>query len=92
MVATVSSHFFSLDESAFYGVIWTVGILWTAAVLFMAIKEAHQYTFGKTILVFLITLLGMYLVLIIATIAYSMFAQLLSFIVMVYNELRLKIM
>lgn len=92
VVATVSSHFFSLDESAFYGVIWTVGILWTAAVLFMAIKEAHQYTFGKTILVFLITLLGMYLVLIIATIAYSMFAQLLSFIVMVYNELRLKIM
>ena len=87
---TICSHFFTLDEGAFYNIVQSIGLLWTVAALFISIREVHQYTAGKTIWVIILTILGMYLVLIILTIAYSMFAQLLSFLVMIYNELRLK--
>ena len=77
-------------ESAFLGIVQAVAYVWTGANLFMAIREVHQYTAGKTIVVTLISLLGMYLVMLIVTIGYSMFTQLISFIGMIINELRLR--
>lgn len=89
-VLTGLSNAFSLEESAFLGIVQAVAYVWTGANLFMAIREVHQYTAGKTIVVTLISLLGMYLVMLIVTIGYSMFTQLISFIGMIINELRLR--
>jgi len=87
---TLLSNTFSLDESAFLGIAQTIAYLWTGINLLMSMREVHQYTTGKTILISLATALGMYLLLLIMTIAYSMFTQLISFIGMIYNELRLR--
>ena len=89
-VLTGLSNAFSLEESAFLGIVQAVAYVWTGANLFMAIREVHQYTAGKTIAVTLVSLLGMYLVMLIVTIGYSMFTQLISFIGMIINELRLR--
>lgn len=91
IVMTVASNVFALNESAFFYVIQALGLLWTGVNLFMATREVHQYTTGKTAAILLVTVLGMYLVMLIITIGYSMFTQLLSFITMVYNEIRLKV-
>lgn len=84
------SHMFSLEESTFWTVFWVIGILWTALHLFMSNREVHQYTVKKAILLLLVTFLGMYLLVLIITLGYSLFTQLLSFIGTVYNEIRLK--
>lgn len=87
---TVLSNCFSLKEAAFYGVAQSLAFIWTGVNLIMAVREVHQYTLGKTLWVLCLNLLGMYLLLLIITIGYSMFTQLVSFITMIYNEIRLK--
>lgn len=90
VILTVLSNVFSLEETAFLSIIQIVLYAWTGICLFMAVREAHQYTVGKTIAVLLGTLLFMYLLLLIITVGYSMFTQLIGFITMLFNEIRLR--
>lgn len=89
-VLTILSNSLSLEEGAFLTIAQTLAYVWTGINLLLATREVHQYTTGKTILVALGTVLGMYLVLLFVTIGYSMFTQLISFISMIGNELRLR--
>ena len=90
VVLMVLSNFFSLEEAAFYNVIQAVGFMCTAAYLLIALREVHDYSIKTTLLTLAGTFLGMYFVLLIITIVYSMFAQLIGFLVMLYSELRLR--
>lgn len=56
--------------------------------IFVSNKEVHEYSGGKALLVLFGSVFGMYLLILIITVAYSMFAQLLSFISMVISEIR----
>lgn len=89
-VMTGISHILSLEESAFWSVFWVLGILWTAIHLFMAVREAHQYTTGRTLLILGASLLGIYLLILIITLGYSLFTQFIGFLTTVYSEYRLK--
>lgn len=84
------SNLFSLEEGAFYSIVGAVGLGVTAVYLIIALKEVHEYTVSKTVLTIVGTLLGMYFVILIITIAYSMFIQLIGFLTMLYSELRLR--
>lgn len=86
----IVSNLFSLDEAAFYHIIQAVGIFCTAVYLLVALKEVHEYSVVTTLATIAGTILGMYFVLLIITIVYSMFAQLIGFVVMLYSELRLR--
>ena len=90
VVLMVLSNVFSLEEAAFYDVIQAVGFMCTAAYLLIALREVHEYSLQTTLLTLGGTFLGMYFVLLIITIVYSMFAQLIGFLVMLYSELRLR--
>jgi hypothetical protein len=90
VVLMVLSNFFSLEEAAFYNVFQAVGFMCTAAYLLIALREVHDYSIKTTLLTIAGTFLGMYFVLLIITIVYSMFAQLIGFFVMLYSELRLR--
>lgn len=90
VVLMVLSNVFSLEEAAFYNVIQTVGFMATAVYLLIALREVHDYSLKTTLLTLAGTFLGMYFVLLIITIVYSMFAQLIGFLVMLYSELRLR--
>lgn len=85
-----ASNLFSLDEAAFYHIIQAVGIFSTAVYLLAALKEVHEYSVGTTLATMAGTVLGMYFVILIITIVYSMFAQLIGFLVMLYSEFRLR--
>ena len=90
VVLIVLSNVFSLEEAAFYNVIQVVGIMCTAAYLLIALREVHDYSMKTTLLTLAGTFLGMYFVFLIITIVYSMLAQLIGFLVMLYSELRLR--
>ncbi len=89
LVITGLTHMFALEEAAFIGVMWVVAYAWTAIHIFMSTREVHQYTSGKTVLLLGGSVLGIYLLLLLITIGYSLFAQLLTFISTLYSEFRL---
>lgn len=90
IVLTGLSHMFTLEESAFMGVLWVVVYGWTAVQLFVATREVHQYTAGKTVLLLIGVVLGIYLLLLLITIGYSLIVQLISFVSTLYSEFRLR--
>ncbi len=90
ILLTVLSNAFTLEEASFYSIAQVIVYAWTGVNLLMATREVHQYSMTKTIGIILGTLLGIFLVMLFVTIAYSMFTQLVSFIGMIYNEIRLK--
>ena len=89
LVITGLTHTFALEEAAFIGVMWAVAYIWTGVHIFMSTREVHQYTSGKTILLLGGSVLGIYLLLLLITIGYSLFAQLITFITTLYSEFRL---
>ena len=89
LAITGLTHMFALEEAAFIGVMWAVAYGWTAIHIFMSTREVHQYTSGKAVLLLGGTVLGIYLLLLLITIGYSLFAQLITFITTLYSEFRL---
>ena len=90
LVLTGLTHLFALEEAAFMGVLWVVVYGWTAVQLFVATREVHQYGAGKTLLLLGGSVLGIYLLLLLITIGYSLFVQLVSFVSTLYSEFRLR--
>lgn len=87
---TAISRVLSLEEAAFWSAFWVIGIGWTLIHAFVAIKEVHQFTVKRTVGILLVTVLGMYLMLLVITLAYSLLIQLLGFISTIISEYRLK--
>lgn len=90
IVLTGLTHLFTLEESAFMGVLWVVVYGWTAIQLFVATREVHQYTAGRTLFLLIGVVLGIYLLLLLITIGYSLIVQLISFVTTLYSEFRLR--
>lgn len=90
ILLTVLSNAFSLGESGFYSLAQAIAYIWTGVCILMAVKEVHQFSLMKTILIIAATLFGILLMLLFVSVAYSLFMQLINFIGMVYHEIRLK--
>jgi len=89
--AVLMSNIIVSDEQAFYLMLLTFIKLWTFLCLFMAVKEVHQFSLTQTVGVILITVIGIILLLAIIAIVYSMFIQLLAWIVTIASELLLRL-
>ncbi|MCL2202993.1 MAG: YIP1 family protein [Defluviitaleaceae bacterium] len=50
------SHMITFEEGAFYWTFATVGTLWFVLLVLCAMKEIHDYSFGKTIITSLLTI------------------------------------
>ena len=84
---TVLSNIFTADEAAFYGFVSTVGILWSVFLMVGALRAIHDFTFLKTFVCIILTVLGMIFVIFLAVLFVSLVQQLISFAVSVFNEL-----
>lgn len=89
-VMTLLSNFFTIEETAFYITFWAIGIIITFIDLFMAIKEVHGQTIKQTVILLIVTAVGIYLLILIITLGYSLFVRLIGFIATVYGEYRLR--
>lgn len=88
---TIISRMLVLDESAFFFAALFIVYAWVFVGIMMAIREVHQFTMKQTVLALLGTAFGMLIVAVLYAMAYSMFTQLVSFVVTVFNELLLRI-
>ena len=89
--ATVGlSYCLTADESSFLGLLGAVGVLWSAVLLLIGLQTIHMYTMGKTISSCLLTILGMAIIIFIATVFYSLIYQVYMFINTIIYELQIR--
>ncbi len=87
LIGTVMSHFLIKDEYVFIQAVEIIGLCWTFVLLISGIKAVHQFSFGKTIALMLLTIVAMIAMLFLLVLLLTLFQQVLIFIFSIYTEL-----
>lgn len=89
---TILSHVFTLEESAFYQIIETIGSIWTLFILFAGIIVMQDYTLSKALGTSLLTIAGIAFVMFIGIVFFATFQQFTRFIYTCYLEIKYMIL
>ncbi len=84
--ATILSLVLTRDEGFLLSMMDTVAMLWVAVNLFLCIKKVQSFTFWETVKNILLTLFLIVVVLLAATLVYSLWNSISEFAVSVYRE------
>ncbi len=79
---------FTQEEGTFYYVLDVFSYLWTGFLVFFGVMITHQYSFKKTVLTCLCTVLGMAIILFIGLLFFNVIQQMITFGVTIYREIR----
>lgn len=77
----------TLEEAAFLSVIRALGALYTLFLLITALRVVHSYSFGKTLLCILLTVVGIVFVLFLMVLFFGLIQQVVLFFQTIYMEL-----
>ena len=87
LIGTLLSHFLIRDEYIFIQSFEIIGTCWTFVLAISAMKAVHQFSFGKTIALILLTVVAMIAILFLLVLLLTLFQQVLIFILTIYTEL-----
>ncbi|MGN0553665.1 MAG: Yip1 family protein [Oscillospiraceae bacterium] len=87
LIGTLLSHFLIKDEYIFIQLFEILGLCWSFVLVISAMKAVHQFTFGKTIALILLTILAMIAILFLLVLVLTLFQQVLIFVFSIYTEL-----
>lgn len=87
-ITTLMSHFLVYDEFIFLQLVYYGGLLWSALLIFNAIKAVHQYSFGKTVFAFILTVAAMFAIMCLIIILMSLMQKVVLFIYSIYTEIQ----
>ncbi len=87
LIGTLLSHFLSKDEYVFIQAFEIIGLCWSFVLAISAMKAVHQFSFGKTIALILLTLVAMVAMLFLLVLLLTLFQQVLIFVFSIYTEL-----
>ena len=90
-IAVLFSNFLVQDEAIWVMFIQYVGLGWSLILMIQAMRAVHQYTFGKTLLSMVMTIVAMLLILFLAILLLSLFQQVYVFIYSIYTEVAYRI-
>lgn len=90
-LSTFISNFLVLDEAIWVNFISYLGLGWSIVLMIQAMKAVHQYSFTKTLVSILGTLIAMLLILFLAVLLLSLFQQVYVFIYSLYTEIAYRI-
>mgnify|MGYP000916276764 CR=1 FL=1 len=83
----IMSNFFTVDEiSSIYNFIMSVSIIWTAFLLFFGIMTIHQFTVTKNMGTFILSILGMAIIIAIALLFIYLISCVSNFVIAIFNE------
>lgn len=91
LINTLLSHFLIKDELVFMQAIKITGILWSVVLIFSAIKAVHQYSFMRTLISVLLTIVAMFIMLFLLILFMALVQQLYLFISSLYTEISYRI-
>lgn len=87
LIGTVLSHVLVQDEYIFIQAFEVIGTAWTVVLFVSGMKAVHQFSFGKTLALLLLTVVAMIAILFLLVLLLTLFQQVLIFIFSIYTEL-----
>lgn len=85
------SNFMTLDESVWINTVEYIGLGWSVVLMIQGMKAVHQYSFSKTLLSIVLTLVAMLIILFLAVLLISLFQQVYAFFYQIYTEITYRI-
>lgn len=83
---TIASNYLTLDEGAFYYLIFAIAMVWSVALLFLGSMVIHDYSLGSAVGVTILIMVGIGITLFIALLFVDIVLQLFAFVGEVYRE------
>lgn len=90
-ISTALSNVLVQEESIWLTAIYYLGLGWSLVLMIQAMRAVHQYSFGKTLLSMVFTLVAMLLILFLAILLLSLFQKVYVFGYSVYTEIAYRI-
>ena len=87
LIGTLLSHFLIRDEYVFIQFFEILGLCWSLVLMISAIKSVHQFSFGKTLALILLTLVAMLAILFLLVLVLTLFQQVIIFVLSIYTEI-----
>ena len=84
------SNILALDEEIFMSIILVIGVLWSTVLIIVGSVEVHEYSFGKTLLSLLLTVIAMLIFIVLGVLLFSLVKELISFVKSVVYEISLR--
>ena len=80
------SHIITFDEGAFYWIFYTLSSLWFVLLVLCGMKEIHDYSFGKTILTSIVTIIAIGIMLFIFMMFFAVVSDGIVYFYSLYQE------
>lgn len=81
------SHVMVASEGVFLTVLMAVGIICSFALMMIAFSVFHEYEIGRSLFIFIITIIGMLLIAILGFLIYSLAQNVIDFIKTIFSEI-----
>lgn len=81
------SNVITMEEAPLFFLLESIAFAWFLALLFVGIMTVHQYSVGKTVATFIITLIVMGVILFLGILFFSLIQQIITFIETLYKEI-----
>lgn len=88
-ISVLISRVLTLEESALYNSITMIMNVWIILLLFVALLQMNTYSFGKTIVVALLSIIGIVLIWIVLLLAFAFVFQIVMFVRELLQELQI---
>lgn len=90
LINVLLSNILTLQESAFLGIFTAIGLLWSGIVLIMGMYTVQEYSFTKTIISLVLSIIGMIIITLVIMLFFSLMQQSISYLYSIYYELKLR--
>ena len=90
LLSTMLSNILTVEEATFISLVTVIGLLWSALLLVIGLQSIHQYSFLKTISSIIMTVIGMFIIVFLIVLFYTLLHQTVNFVRSVMSELSLR--
>lgn len=90
LINVLLSNILTLQESAFLTIVSTIGLVWSGIVLIMGMYTVQEYSFTKTIVSLVLSVVGMIIITLVIMLFFSLMQQSISYLYSIYYELKLR--
>ena len=91
LLRVILSHFLTANEGVFLSLILAVGIIWSFALLMSAFSVFHEYEIGKSVLIVIVTVIGMLLIAVLGFLMFNLVQTVLETAKTVFSEIVFRI-
>lgn len=86
----ILSNVLTAEEAVIISMISSVGVIWFALILIIGLSSIHHYSVSKTVLLIIVSIIGMAIIALLIILFYTLLKQAYNFGMSIVSELRLR--